>query len=514
MLCAFLAMASLESCSAESGSERTPNVLVVLLDTLRADHLTTHGYKRNTSPLLDAFAEKCFVFEGAQSCAPWTGPSLISIMTSLYPDVHGVSSNVDPATLPQDVDTLAELLSRRGYRTGAFTEGGFAGGTYGLEQGFDLYKSNGGAKQIEVADGASKGRLESNLAQLLGWLEEGSPDEPFFGFFQTYEIHTPYEAPEEYVQLYEQDYDGQQEHADCVAAIEKWNADQQLTKEQLILLQRHMLHCNYAGMPALTHTGELLEYSKIIGAPLTSHEMSMDPHLMPWAKNVYDAEIDYTDKVLQRLWDALEDSGQLENTIIVIVSDHGEGLGDHGKLGHGQNLYEELLNVVLMVHVPLDGFEPRRLPYRARTVDIMPTVLELLDVASGKSPIQGQSLVDILQDGPREAPASFSHVSAWGTDAHSILENDWRLIIDHRNDGTELYNLAQDPKELNNLAKAHPEVVKRLQGLLSSQRSVDAKLRKKVKAGKDKAHVDAAAQEELRGLGYGGGMEDAAPKKE
>ena len=129
-------------------AEKPLNLVMVVLDTLRADHLGLYGYERPTSPHLDALARESFVFERAESAAPWTAPSLISLVTSLYPEVHGVRGFPNPRRMSDDVVTLAEVLKRHGYSTAAFTEGGYAKGDFGLDQGFDSYLAEPGRRRV------------------------------------------------------------------------------------------------------------------------------------------------------------------------------------------------------------------------------------------------------------------------------------------------------------------------------------------------------------------------------
>src|SRR5882672_11694191 len=139
-LCAVLALALGTTCS--PSGPRKLNLVVIALDTLRPDHLGCYGYARATSPNIDAWAKNATVFETAQSAAPWTAPSLLSLMTSLYPEVHGVVKFPDPGQMNDNVTTLAEMLKKAGYKTAACTDGGYASPFFGLKQGFDYYPLN------------------------------------------------------------------------------------------------------------------------------------------------------------------------------------------------------------------------------------------------------------------------------------------------------------------------------------------------------------------------------------
>ena len=484
--------------------KQRPNVLLVVIDTLRADRLGCYGYDGGTSPNLDAYAQGCFVFENAQSVAPWTAPSLISLMTSLRPDAHAVEVHRDIPRLPERVDTLAELCSRAGYATAAFTEGGYAKGAFGLDQGFDLYPTYEGDERSYTSNQASPSRLVENLDRLLAWLEERPDDQPFLALFQTYEVHSPFRAPEAEIQRYAPGFDEAAEHAAVAAAIEGWNGGRAPDDRELRLLQRHLLHCGLQGMSRLQNTAGLLVLAEERGLDLRRPQMAGDPAVVSWLSCIYDAEIAYTDRQLQRLWEALEANGQAGETIVVIVSDHGEGLGDHGDLGHGRGLFEEQLRVPLLLRVPGSDVEPGRVGGVVRTVDVMPTLLELLDLAPGATPLQGHSLVPVLHGEAAPSAPAFAHVEAWGAHAHMVREGDWRLIEDHTTGTVRLHDLAVDPGELFERGTDEPAVVERLRGLLAEQRARDATLRAELGAGDRAAEIDPSTRRDLEFLGYAG----------
>ena len=188
------------------------NLLLVVLDTLRPDRLGTYGYERDTSPHLDAFAAEALVFENAQSAAPWTAPALHSLVTGLYPTVHGVKSYPNPGRMSDRVVTLAEVLRERGYRTAAFTEGGFARAQFGLDQGFEVFPENPAFQLFlegKVLDGE---RLAKQVDAALAWMREAA-DEPFFLFFHTYRPHIPWDAPEEGIRRFRPGFDEAADHA-------------------------------------------------------------------------------------------------------------------------------------------------------------------------------------------------------------------------------------------------------------------------------------------------------------
>ena len=212
----------LEPRSPDGALPDPPDVVVIVLDTLRPDHLGCYGYERPTSPNIDAFAATATVFEQAESVSPWTAPALISLMTSLHPEVHGVYQFPNPGRLNERVETLAERLSARGYATGAFTEGGYAKPEFGLDQGFDVYPSNPGDDDSHRSNLDHGSRLEGNLDRALAWYAEHA-DRPRLLFFHTYEIHEPLRAPDDFVRHFRPGWDSAAEDAQLEGLFERFN---------------------------------------------------------------------------------------------------------------------------------------------------------------------------------------------------------------------------------------------------------------------------------------------------
>lgn len=473
------------------------NLILVVIDTLRADHLELYGYDRPTSPALVKRSEEWFVFDNVQSAAPWTAPALSTLMTSLYPAVHGVLDFPIPDRLSGTVTTLAEVLRGNGYATGAFTEGGYAKGDFGLDQGFDVYPDNPGDDESYQSNLRHPSRLRGNLSRALAWLRR-QENKPFFLFFHTYEPHQPYRAPAEYIRLFRPEYDAEAEHARLRAIIERWNSTRKIGASDASFALMHTYHCQLKGMPK---RGDAEKFSKTIRDRAGSVHTN---EFKSWITDIYDAEIAYTDSQLERLWSELD--GELgERTIVVLVADHGEALGEHGRYGHGGVLFEELLHVPLLVRLPSLDPAPRRIAELSRSVDVMPTVLELLGFANRSMVLQGRSLVPLLH-GERLDLLSFSHGRSQqpsGEDTrYTIRDARWRLIEDVRADDTWLYDLQLDPAELRDVSDRQPAVVDRLQRELRRQNERDRALRAALSPETESAEPSAETLEELRQLGY------------
>lgn len=489
----------------ESRSERAPNLVVIALDTLRPDHLGCYGYARDTSPNLDRWAAQSVVFENAQSAAPWTAPSLISLMTSLYPSVHGVASFNDPGQMNERVTTLAEVLAARGYWTAAFTDGGYAKAQFGLGQGFRTYPLNEGDLPGEHASNLREpSRLRPNIDRTLRWLDEVD-DEPFFLFFHTYEIHGPYQPPEPYVKRYRPDWNEAQEHERLAQVKQRWSDEREIDAAGLRLLLAHREHCSAARDLDLTGIGQKMKELGVGAA---------EPERMQLWRDLYDAEIRHTDFELERLLARLESPELRDNTVVVFVSDHGEGFGEHGMVGHGSVLHEENLRVLFMLRAP--GVAPARVKELVRTIDVMPTALELLGADGKELALQGRSLAPLLSGRPLPAAPSFSHaLSQIGRESRlwSVRDGDWRLVWDNEQASARLFQLGSDPQEARDVAAEHPETAERLLGLMRAQCDLDRVFFDRASGPvKNDYEFDDATRRELEKLGYVDGAPGAEPR--
>jgi arylsulfatase A-like enzyme len=522
------AATTLVGCGPQPTAPRPPDVVLIVLDTLRPDHLGCYGYERDTSPHLDALARDGVIFENAQSPAPWTAPSVASLLTSLYPDVHGVTEHPRAGSLPLAAPTLAERLSERGYTTAAFTEGGYVKAAFGLDRGFDLFQDQAGDGAGFMGNLHHPSRLRANVDRAREWLAARDAA-PFFLFFHTYEVHSPLRAPEEFIRFFRPGFDDADHRARLRETILVWNARRELDRAGARVLRAEAFYRALEGAPAIEDREALMVAGEALGEPLHKRNAAGDADLVAWARDLYDAEVRYTDAQLARLWQALEATrtatGGLDNTILILVSDHGEGLGDHGTMGHGINLHESLLRTVLIVRAPglLDPSsvaQGRRVQEVVSLVDVMPTVLELIGSDAEASAVQGTSLVPLLRgeaiSNPRQAFGQASHgISApadgdrpaatfHAPDARSIRAGPWRLILNGPDGVPQLFRLPQDPQELTNLAGTHPAVVTELTEALERQARLDSAWRAQLESPAPDPLLDEQTLEELRHLGYMG----------
>jgi len=326
-----------------AGARRAPSLILISLDTLRADHLGAWGYARQTSPNLDAFMREGLVFERAFAPSSWTTPSHATLLTGEHPSVHGAGGPLGHR-LQGRFTTLAELLRRRGYLTAAVTEGGAVAGPLGFHQGFDSYAN--GPREFPHPPGT----VLWTFARAADWLEFHG-DQPFLLFVHTYEIHWPYLSPAPYSDLFRE------------KGTVPLDPDDARNTE---FLRQPLTDAQKAGVVA-----------------------------------AYDAGIAYTDAVVGRFLARLGETGVLDRAIVVIFSDHGEAFWEHGAAMHGLSLYDEELHVPLFIRLP--GADPPsgRIGRQVALADVFATAVDLLDLAH-EVPADSKSLRPLWETGSGE----------------------------------------------------------------------------------------------------------------
>lgn len=395
------------------------NLLLITVDTLRADRLGAYGYDEPTSPAIDALAAHSVLFEQAQVQSAWTLPSLASLMTSLYTSTHGCWNFA--SRLDESFTTLAERLRGEGYTTAGVASHVFLDERYGLQQGFDSF-------DVELVKDfvASHEAITSEqvTAKGLAFLAARTDDErPWMLWVHYFDPHATYRV----------------------------------------------------------HPG----LSERFG---TSAEASR-----------YDGEVAFTDRAIGELLSGLEAAGLGGETIVVLVADHGEEFGEHGGTGHGRTLHREILHVPLMLSVP--GIEPRRVAEPVESVDLLPTLLELLGLepaehAAGRSLLPAM-LGDALPERPRLAELAL-HTN---DPIESFSADGWKLVYQRGSKRVMLFDLVSDPGELQDVAAAHPEVVGELQRRLEARTAEARELGERFEAS-GPLELTPEEIERLRALGY------------
>lgn len=420
---------------------RRPNVVLIVLDTTRADRFSCAGYELKTTPSIDALAKEGIVYDHAYSTNFWTLPSHASLFTGLYPSQAGATS--ETIFLPRRNRTLAEILKESGYETSAFVCNAWVSNERGFSQGFDEYNEMWRAEnQLGIPPQA--GRTEwAGLKKVLMWLEEReATKKPFFVFVNFNSPHLPYNPPEPFWSTYFSGSDYNNEEVNRVAVI--------------------------AGM---------WDY---FGGKFKLGER--DFHIM---SDLYNGEMAFADHCVGQITERLKQYGMFEDTVVVVTSDHGENLGEHGMIDHLLSMYETTLHVPLVIRYPGRLSAGGRVSSLVSLLDVAPTILDLCDISSEaiKMKFSGASLVSDKRSqrayviAENERPMSgialmkkrfpeFDtrkidyRMRAIRTDRHKLIWNIGGKI--------ELFDLQTDPAENNNLADSEVQVRDKLHQILTN----------------------------------------------
>ena len=448
----MLAGTALLLTTACTGERRTPNLVLVSLDTTRSDHCSLYGYERPTTPELEQLARSGTMVEIAYAASATTGPSHATLFTGLYPPTHGVRKN--GAVLDEELSTLAEILAATGFQTAGFIGSYVLHSQFGYGQGFEIYDDRFEKREIS-GEGESWNfefpfdrRADFTTDRALSWLRDGRRGKgPFFLFVHYFDPHAPYAPPK-----------------------------------------------GFDGRFSRTEDAE---------GPADRGETLQD------VLDDYDEEILFTDTQMGRLLDSLDELEDDRETVIVVTADHGEGLMDHGHLHHGIHLYEEAVRVPLVIRDPRVGSPGSRLTGPIHHVDLLPTILDLLAVEPPKEELPGLVLTEPLDVGgfPNPArsiflfrrhydgtePVAGIRVSGEG---YGLRKGNWKYIQMPEEERRELYFLGEDPGETVNLAGERPERVRQMSRALASwleetERGSPADLR-----------IDPEDRRRLEALGY------------
>lgn len=405
---------------AEASPERRPNVILISLDTLRADRLSLYGYRRRTSPHLDSWArDRAVVFEQAVAPAPWTLPSHVSLFSGLYPFRHGVNRQ---GPIPDAIPLLAEGFRAAGYLTHASVVGPLLDHSHGFARGFDSFVVR--ASMESKAD--EKQELAAGISEVVRWLDDHR-EERFFLFFHTYETHTPHRPRAPFF------LDFAPRSAPNGGAVIGASPD----------------------IRPLPGYSPSFKYVVLPPPGSTTAGRTIEPADQALLDALYDSGVAFLDLELARLLEYLRHSGLERNTVVAIVSDHGESLLEHGLAAHS-HLYEDTLHVPLLIAAP--GVAPRRVRTQVSGVDVAPTLLELADLPPLPR-TDGVSLTEVMRGEGRDRDAwAYSSQTNRGIALRKSAR--WKFIL---NDAiwppvlgsAEAYRLDHDPDELRNVAAEH-----------------------------------------------------------
>jgi len=397
--------------------ESSLNIILITISTLRADHVGCLGYKRDTTPNLDAFAEQNVLFRNAFATSGWMMPALGSILTSLNPSHHG-ATHINKR-LEDKHCTLAEILSENGYYCVSFCCNPRLDQTHGFAQGFDLYDDYSVSMMLhsltfgneEVLD-INKQRTNNLINDVaIRWLQNNS-HEPFFMFLHYYDNHWDYLPPAPYNSLYDPDYQGP------------------------------------------------INGTEIAREPLFSNPPSARDiqHIVA----LYDGEVRQTDKDLGEMLKFLRDKGLLDNSIVIVLGDHGEQFYEHGHTSH-HGLHEELIHIPLAVSIPGTQAKGEIIDSLVSQMDILPTILDYLqipvhDVCQGKSfkpVIEGQ--IEVVNES-----IFAEYTGGAAPDCYAVRSTRYKYYEEAGE--SFAYDLAEDPREQHKiLFPDFPEEVRMLQ---------------------------------------------------
>ena len=469
-------------------SDDAPNVLLIVLDTVRRDRLDLSGYDRATFPWLTQFARDGAVFSRAISAAPWTMPSHASIFTGLFPSAHG--AHHEKKFLDEKLTTLAEILYANGWTTVAMSSNPWISRSSGMTQGFAIEKPVW--MNVTEPSASFAYRVAWNLGLLardhsgrhttntwLRWLASQHDGRPFFAFLNYVEPHFPYhQLPDEHLKTF---------------------TTNEIEEEKIVEASEAMMQAEANGERLDGEQGVVVS-------------------------DLYDSAIHYQGLLVEEAVEALRESGELDETLIVIVSDHGELLGEHDMFNHSRSLTEQLISVPLVMRYPARIPRGMEIETPVTTAALMPTILDLVGLEAPTdihtrsfAPLfegsASQAISPLLSENFRDAGEllneGFKHRDFFdrlGVRYRSIEEDGWKLVVDsegHR----WLFKPEEDPAEDHNLLDEFPEIAEKLTATMETLVEayglvpLDAELGE---AGEGGTELDPEVQERLRALGYAG----------
>jgi arylsulfatase A-like enzyme len=431
-----LALAAALAASACGRAAPPPSIVLVSIDTLRADHLPVYGYARDTAPALTAFAAEAVRFEQAIAQSSGTLPSHLSLITSLNPphfrivrdDGQNDTQMKTRLQLPDPVVTLTEVLADHGYDTAAFTDGAFMQPEFGFGQGFDVFRTN-----LYSDDKRSFGlffsvtKLERFLEERRGGASGSGAAEarrPLFLFVHSYDVHSPYDSPPPYERWF-----SDRSHAELAADLG--------FEPEPVRMRRHL------------------------------DEIS--PRDAETVRGLYDNGIRKVDDQMARLFALLREHDLFEDAIVVVLSDHGDEFLEHGSFGHGQSVHAELLRVPLLIRLPAARHAGLSRATPVALVDVAPTLLELVGVPVPAS-FAGRSLVPLIEgedDADFEERPIYFETPGIDRGSYGLQRGRWKVIRDWKGGEMRVYDLEADPGERRDRVREQSPLAARLSAELS-----------------------------------------------
>ncbi len=456
-------------CPRSSDQLNYKNVILVSLDTLRADRIGAYGGRNVLTPHIDRIANQGVLFERAYAAYPNTMSSHASLFTGLLPSEHGVLPG-RARGVSDERETLAEVFADAGYSTAAFTENGFVSSRWGFAQGFDLYDD--GSNLIQGSSFA--GRAENTFGRAIDWLAQKS-DAPVFLFIHSYQVHIPYSPP----------------------------------PREISRLSARRLH-RYQGRYSLR-----FDVSSI-GA-FNAGDLELTPLERRQVELLYDAEVRSLDAQVGRLDRAIHQMGIEDETLLVLFSDHGEEFFEHGYLGHGSSLHQQALHVPVILRNRGGLPSGKRIPEVAGLIDLGPTLVELAGIASRFETNSSVSLAGVaLNEQPGRKVRPVVSERFLGKDACAqqqkgkplttcapmevaIRDGEHTFIYDPSSDVARLYNVSRDPREQRDLAGISKKQVDDYKRQVAKLPKLDGRVGRSPDRLKE---IPSELERNLRALGY------------
>lgn len=403
------------------------NVILIAIDPLRADAVLLRRDGKMMTPAIGRLAETGFVFSQAYAVAPWTLPSAMSLMTGVYPSMHGIVNkeliwaNQEKPRVPArlsdtapDMSTLAENFKTMGYVTGGFAGGAALSATYGFDKGFDTYVSG------DAFDG-----LPTSVPLATDFIRAHAK-EKMFVFIHGFDVHGQYIPKDGYSQGGIQGYSGKL-------------------------------------------TGSTEEQKKLREEGVISGRIFLTPEDVRFLRGLYDEKAVRLDEMVKKLLDELEALNLTDKTIIIFTSNHGEEFYEHGRIDHGMTLFDEVLHVPLFVVVP--GYTSRTITAQVRNIDIVPTLFSILGKKMEDTfarQVQGESLLPLMLGKSLRLDVFAETSYRYATFQKAIRTWDgWKLIFDQETRQTQVFHIEKDPEELENITGKEAQKESELMGKLS-----------------------------------------------
>jgi arylsulfatase len=472
LLIVVLFAAACGSSSAPPQGKKLPNVLLVSLCSVRADHMSLYGYRRETTPHIDALAKQAVVFDKAFSQWPKTVPAFSALLTGKYPHTTGVLRVTTGQRLADEQQTIGEVFAAAGYDTGAFVSSAALHAGTNVYQGFDT----------SLVDYKNPDRFAKITEAAREWITARS-DAPWFAWVHYNNAHYPYRYGPEGVFVGDRFYD-------ATKRVKVNDTPLPLPVPEDHPIRRQIVRPDLGGV----HQRALL----------SERPEELDYYIARYDEGIYGA-----DQLVGALVDALRAAGRLDNTIIAVVGDHGEALGEHNFFfEHGRFAYDDTLHVPLLV-VPVGGTTPRRVEPPVHAFSVVPTVIQLagLPVPAG---VEAPSLVPWIEGQTPPAAPVFSEAGYQYDYLLAVRDDGWKLIhapnpLDRAimtGSEYELYDLGSDPGETKNRAADEPARVEDMRATLETWAQP---WRDKAYGGNTATHDEPLAPdltEQLRTLGY------------